>query len=162
MAASARSSPLLEPAPPGGGGPALLRLRLTGPVRPGDARSFSARIGRAVEAAGGPAGGVRMTIECDVARLGPGDLAAIDALARVALAARRGGCPLLLRGASPHLRELIELAGLRRALPCPAAAQASSRGGSPKSGKKRAVSRKKVIPAMRSPSSSTTWSDHGS
>ena len=39
---------------------------------------------------------------------------------------------------------------------------AGRRGGNPNSGNNRAVSRKKVTPAIRSPDSSTTCSDHGS
>jgi ABC-type transporter Mla MlaB component len=40
------------------------------------------------------------------------DAVAIDALARLALAARRSGCEVRLRGASPQLLGLVELAGL--------------------------------------------------
>jgi hypothetical protein len=40
------------------------------------------------------------------------DLAAIDALARLALAARRSSCEVCLRGASSELLRMIELAGL--------------------------------------------------
>jgi hypothetical protein len=40
------------------------------------------------------------------------DLALVDALARVHLAARRLGCSIRLRDASCELRELIDLAGL--------------------------------------------------
>ena len=45
------------------------------------------------------------------------DAAALDALARVALSLRRCGYELRLCHASPELLELIELAGLTRALP---------------------------------------------
>ncbi|MBH5336080.1 STAS domain-containing protein [Streptomyces pactum] len=55
---------------------------------------------------------------CDVAGLtGPG-LAAMDALARLQLIARRHGRRLRLRRAAPPLRELIALAGLGDVLPC--------------------------------------------
>jgi ABC-type transporter Mla MlaB component len=40
------------------------------------------------------------------------DALAVDALARLALAARRSGCEVRLRGASPELIDLIELIGL--------------------------------------------------
>jgi|GEM_PF-5160831 len=40
------------------------------------------------------------------------DLAAVDALARLALLARQRGCELRLLGVGGELRELIELAGL--------------------------------------------------
>jgi anti-anti-sigma regulatory factor len=42
--------------------------------------------------------------------------ATVDALARLALAARRRGCQLRLRGLPRELRELIELAGLTAVL----------------------------------------------
>jgi anti-anti-sigma regulatory factor len=51
----------------------------------------------------------------DVSSLPP-DLATIDALARLALAARRRGSRVRLRGASDHLRQLIRLTGLAAVL----------------------------------------------
>ena len=91
----------------------------------------------------------------------PHDLGTVDAIARIALAARRRGRRVVVVGASVHLRELLALAGLARIVDR-AGDQSSSRGGRPNRGKKRAVSRKNVIPARRSPSISSTWSDHGS
>jgi len=44
------------------------------------------------------------------------DVRTLDLLARFALEARRCGYRVVIRGASPHLLELIELAGLSRAL----------------------------------------------
>jgi anti-anti-sigma regulatory factor len=55
------------------------------------------------------------TIVCDVAELAP-DAAAIDALARLQLRARRAGVELRFRGASRELRALVAFAGLDRAL----------------------------------------------
>jgi anti-anti-sigma regulatory factor len=46
----------------------------------------------------------------------PADAVAVDALARLQLAARRHGCELRLRNASPELRELIAFMGLQRVL----------------------------------------------
>ena len=46
------------------------------------------------------------------------DLRTIDALARARLIARRDGCELFLADAPAELRELLELAGLERAVPC--------------------------------------------
>jgi hypothetical protein len=46
----------------------------------------------------------------------PADGAALDALARLALALQRCGCGLRLRHASPELLELIEFAGLGQTL----------------------------------------------
>ena len=52
----------------------------------------------------------------DVADL-PCDAVTVDALARLALAARRGGSRVRLIGASPELRELVAFMGLADALP---------------------------------------------
>ncbi|MFI4991916.1 MAG: hypothetical protein ACHQHO_13525 [Solirubrobacterales bacterium] len=48
---------------------------------------------------------------CDVAGV-DGDAVAVDALARLALVARRSGCEVRLRGASPELLGLVGLIGL--------------------------------------------------
>jgi STAS domain len=55
---------------------------------------------------------------CDVYGITQLGLQTIDALARLQLAARRQGRRLALGNASPELRELLELAGLCRVLPC--------------------------------------------
>jgi ABC-type transporter Mla MlaB component len=94
-------------------------------------------------------------IVCDVGAVPGADAATIDALARLQLIARRGGRQIHLGTASTELLGLLELMGLRRVLPA-ARPQASSRGGSPKSGKSVAVSRKNVIPAMPPPDTSST------
>ncbi len=52
---------------------------------------------------------------CDVSRL-PADAVAVDALARLALGARRQGCEVLLRGATAELRALVELMGMGQVL----------------------------------------------
>jgi gamma-glutamyl:cysteine ligase YbdK (ATP-grasp superfamily) len=57
----------------------------------------------------------RLPIVCDVDGLVP-DLAALDALARVQLAARRAGLELRLCNASPELCGLAAFAGLDAAL----------------------------------------------
>jgi hypothetical protein len=54
-------------------------------------------------------------IACDVSALAA-EAAAVDALARLALVARRLGCPLKVRRASPQLRDLVEFCGLSDAL----------------------------------------------
>jgi ABC-type transporter Mla MlaB component len=54
----------------------------------------------------------------DLARLADADMATIDALARLALRARRLGCAVNLRDASPELIELLAFAGLGDVLPC--------------------------------------------
>jgi ABC-type transporter Mla MlaB component len=53
---------------------------------------------------------------CDVRGV-DADAVTVDALARLQLAARRHGCLVRLRNASPELRELVEFMGLRDVLP---------------------------------------------
>jgi hypothetical protein len=58
-----------------------------------------------------------MRVLCvDAAALGD-DAVALDALARVALTARRCGCRIVVSQASPRLVELIAFAGLTEVLP---------------------------------------------
>ena len=59
-------------------------------------------------------------ILCDLARLANADMATVDALARLALRARRMGCAVTLRDPSTELLELVGLAGLGEVLPCAA------------------------------------------
>lgn len=53
---------------------------------------------------------------CDLGEIAV-DAVAVDALARLALAARRHSCQISLRGASPQLRELIAFMGLAEVFP---------------------------------------------
>jgi ABC-type transporter Mla MlaB component len=55
-------------------------------------------------------------VSCDVSGVEP-DAVTVDALARLQLAARRRGCRVLLRNASPELLELVAFMGLRDVLP---------------------------------------------
>ncbi len=55
-------------------------------------------------------------IVCDVGGLGRPDLAAVDALARIQLVARRQGHRMQLVHAGPGLRELLVLVGLDEAV----------------------------------------------
>ena len=57
-------------------------------------------------------------IVVDVGALVDPDVRAVDALARMQVVARRAGCTIRLRDATDRLRELVELMGLRDALPC--------------------------------------------
>ena len=52
-----------------------------------------------------------------LARWGPTDLAMADNLARLQLEARRVGCSIELRQAGPDVVELLDLVGLREAVP---------------------------------------------
>jgi ABC-type transporter Mla MlaB component len=62
--------------------------------------------------------GETTVVLCDLAELSRADMGTVDALARLALRARRMGCLVSLRDASPELRELLALAGLCEILPC--------------------------------------------
>ena len=53
---------------------------------------------------------------CDVRGVEP-DAVTVDALARLQLAARRYGCRVHLRNASPELHELVRFMGLSDVLP---------------------------------------------
>ena len=57
-------------------------------------------------------------VECDVAGVTRPDCAAVDAVARLQLAARRRGREIVLRNASPELQELLELSGLTDVIRC--------------------------------------------
>jgi ABC-type transporter Mla MlaB component len=67
----------------------------------------------------------RLTLEamdpvfvCDVGTLVEPDIGAVDALARLQLAARRSGCRIALQGVPPAMSDLLELMGLTDVLPC--------------------------------------------
>jgi hypothetical protein len=59
-----------------------------------------------------PARAASDRVDLDVAWLVPPDLGAVDALARLQLAARRRGCWLQLHSADGGLTELLEFVGL--------------------------------------------------
>jgi ABC-type transporter Mla MlaB component len=56
-------------------------------------------------------------VELDVSWLVSADVAAIDALARLQVAAHRCGCSLRLHGAPPSVVEVLELIGLTEIMP---------------------------------------------
>ena len=56
------------------------------------------------------------SITCQVGGLTDPDAVVVDALARLQLTAQRFGSTIRVRGACPHLQELIALAGLRDVL----------------------------------------------
>jgi len=66
------------------------------------------------------------TIVCDVGALAP-DVAALDALARLPLSARRLGYEIRLRDASVDLQDLLDFVGLRDVLRVGAGGQAEKR-----------------------------------
>lgn len=61
--------------------------------------------------------GEGLVVLCDVGGLARPDLAGLDVLARLRLHTARAGGSLRLWRASPHLRLLLELTGLRSVLP---------------------------------------------
>ena len=69
-----------------------------------------------------------MLVVCDVGGIDRPGLEAIDAVARLALAARRAGCGVRLENASPQLRDLVAFAGLAEVLPCSIASAVESGG----------------------------------
>ncbi|MFJ9808468.1 STAS domain-containing protein [Streptomyces sp. NPDC101158] len=79
-----------------------LELRLTGRPAPDDVGRICALLDAAEPC----------LVLCEIGGLGRADLAVVDALARVRLAARRRGHRLEFRGAAPELRGVLELVGL--------------------------------------------------
>jgi anti-anti-sigma regulatory factor len=69
----------------------------------------------------------RRVLVCDVCGV-DADVATVDALARLQLAAHRLGLEIGLSGASPELRLLIDLCGLAEALPDAATTRAGAAG----------------------------------
>ena len=64
-------------------------------------------------------------IVCDLRWIGRADVACVDALARMQLAARQAGLCIHVVGASSEMRELLVLAGLDQVLPLLQEAQRS-------------------------------------
>ncbi|MFI8961240.1 STAS domain-containing protein [Streptomyces sp. NPDC053493] len=79
-----------------------LELRLTGRPAPDDVGRLCALLEAAEPG----------LVVCEVGGLARADLAAVDALARLRLAARRRGHRLVFRGAGPELRGILDLVGL--------------------------------------------------
>jgi ABC-type transporter Mla MlaB component len=81
-------------------------LAVHGPIEPEDVDALVVRVERALDrSASGP-------LTCDVAGLSAPDLVAMDALARMQLAARTRGRTVRLRGATRELAELLVICGL--------------------------------------------------
>jgi ABC-type transporter Mla MlaB component len=88
----------------------MLELRIRGPIEPEQLPGLLARVCAALEPDGAHA------VLCEVSGV-PADAGSVDALARLALAARRRGFQLRLCGVRDELRELVEFMGLADALP---------------------------------------------
>ncbi|MFJ8820281.1 STAS domain-containing protein [Streptomyces sp. NPDC102467] len=89
---------------------------VAGPIGPGDAPQLCDRVRAAQESAPGDGPERGPTVICDVSGVTSTDLATVDALARMQLAARRAGGRIRLRDPSPKLLLLLRLAGLDEAL----------------------------------------------
>jgi ABC-type transporter Mla MlaB component len=82
-----------------------VRFAIRGPIARSDLPGLCARVCRLLERG---SAGVAL---CDVSGVEP-DAVTVDALARLEIAARRHGCRVHLRLASPELVELVEFMGL--------------------------------------------------
>jgi ABC-type transporter Mla MlaB component len=91
--------------------PSEIVMVIDGPTAPADIGGLCERLRLQVE------GSPTDLILCDVGGLVDPDLAAVDALARLQLTARRLGCRIRLRGACGHLQELLALSGLDDVVP---------------------------------------------
>jgi ABC-type transporter Mla MlaB component len=91
------------------GPPRSATLKITGPLLRGDLPALFARTCALLEG-----GGVEV-LRCELSGV-LADAVAVDALARLALAARGFGCRAILCGASEELLELIALIGLAEVL----------------------------------------------
>jgi len=87
-----------------------ITIAIRGPLAPSDLPGLCARICAELEGSGP---GFAF---CDVGGV-HADAVAVDALARLQLAAHRRGCQVRLRGASDDLRNLVAFMGLRDVLP---------------------------------------------
>jgi ABC-type transporter Mla MlaB component len=90
--------------------PRTIAFVIYGPIAREDVPGLCARVCALL------AGQVAAQALCDVHGVEP-TAGAIDALARLQLVARRAGCRVRLRGASPPLRSLVAFMGLTDVLP---------------------------------------------
>jgi len=87
-----------------------ISLAISGPIAPSDLPGLCRRVCTLVEGSGAA------LAFCDVRDV-IADAVAVDALARLQLAARRHACQVRLRGASDDLRALVAFMGLQDVLP---------------------------------------------
>jgi ABC-type transporter Mla MlaB component len=88
----------------------MTEFAIWGPIAPEDLPGLCDRVCAVLREAG-PG-----LVRCDVTGVDP-DAVTVDALCRLQVAARRLGCRVRLRNASPELRELIAFMGLTDVLP---------------------------------------------
>jgi ABC-type transporter Mla MlaB component len=90
--------------------PRLIAFAIRAPLSRADLPGLTERLSRLLaDCRGG-------TVLCDVRDV-PSDCVAVDALARLQLAAKRHGCCVRLQGASGELRDLVSFMGLQNVLP---------------------------------------------
>ncbi len=87
-----------------------IAFAVTGPIARADLPGLCSRVCTLLERS---SAGIAF---CDVGGVEP-DAVTVDALARLQLAARRQGCQVRLRHASPELRELVAFMGLTDVFP---------------------------------------------
>jgi ABC-type transporter Mla MlaB component len=90
-------------------GPHEVAFAIRGPLARADLPALCDRVCAILSSAAGA------TLVCGVESIRP-DAVTVDALARLQLAARRCGCRILLRGATPQLLELVAFMGLANVL----------------------------------------------
>jgi ABC-type transporter Mla MlaB component len=90
--------------------PRSIAFSIHGPIARADLPGLSDRVCALLNGSG-----ARLAL-CDVRGIEP-DAVTVEALARLQLAARRTGCQVRLREASPELRRLIGFMGLDAVLP---------------------------------------------
>ncbi|HYZ80787.1 MAG TPA: STAS domain-containing protein [Solirubrobacteraceae bacterium] len=100
---------------------ATLRISIRAPLTRDDLPGLYQRVCRLLDQAHA------RTIRCDIGDI-PVDAVAIDALARLQLAARRRGAVLELLGASADLRDLLAFTGLDEAVTPRAAVEGRTAG----------------------------------
>jgi ABC-type transporter Mla MlaB component len=90
--------------------PKTVGLAIRGPIARSDLTGLCDRVCATLTASPGS------VVLCDVHGVEP-DAVTVDALCRLQVGAKRHGCEVRLRGASPELRELVEFMGLADVLP---------------------------------------------
>jgi len=100
--------------------PTTVVFAVAGPIARADLPAICGDVAALLEATGAD------VALCDVGGL-PADLVAIDALARIQLAARRKGRQVVLRHAADDLRDMLALVGLAGALRIEPGGQAEQR-----------------------------------
>jgi ABC-type transporter Mla MlaB component len=97
------------------GSPTMVMV-IGGPITRADVPALCERVRRLVEASGDAE-----PVTCDVGAVPAADIATVDALARLQLAARRLGASIRLRHAGSDLQALLALTGLADAVGLPPA-----------------------------------------